>query len=384
MIRRICRYIRPRPFTQRPSMTNITPYTLTDLEQRAKLVPQTPVPKTWAPFTTTASNAKQSTVQVIPAQKVKQHYPFYAQYPYPAGYLPLPLPPPGTPPMPLPPIEYPPPSSASYPVPLPPTAHQAYPLLPPSKSTTIYQSQSTTVTYKATTTTPPKRTRPPKKPLSELETYIESLPDVVLPADYTVVLAKTRDQVDEELKKMIMKECVFGVDMEWKPSFRRGVPQNPVGLIQICGANKILLIQVAQMGGLSQGLVDFMKDPAILKTGVNIRGDGVKLYNDYRVLTDGLLDLRPLATKALQVTPAPACFNTSKTLRSLTGIFLHLRADKGKVRMSNWNRETLDAKQIEYAANDAYISYALYHTLMKASKSVESDLQLNHLSREGL
>jgi hypothetical protein len=129
--------------------------------------------------------------------------------------------------------------------------------------------------------------------------------------------------------------------MEWKPSFRRGVPQSPVGLIQICGANKILLIQVAQMGGrllqgnrnradspvlqhlgLSQGLADFMKDPAILKTGVNIRGDGVKLYNDYRVLTDGLLDLRPLATKALQVTPAPACFNTSKTLRSLTGIFV--------------------------------------------------------------
>lgn len=24
--------------------------------------------------------------------------------------------------------------------------------------------------------------------------------------------------------------------------------------------------------------------------------------------------------------------------------------------MSNWNRETLDAKQIEYAANDAYVS----------------------------
>lgn len=106
--------------------------------------------------------------------------------------------------MPLPPIEYPPPSSAPYTVPLPPMANQAYPLLPPTKSTTIYQSQSTTVTYQATTTTPPKRTRPPKKPLSELETYIESLPDVVLPAEYTVVLTKTREHVDEELKKMIM------------------------------------------------------------------------------------------------------------------------------------------------------------------------------------
>lgn len=65
-----------------------------------------------------------------------------------------------------------------------------------------------------------------------------------------------------------------------------------------------------------------MNDPTVLKTGVNIRGDGVKLYNDYRVLTDGLLDLRPLATKALQITPAPSHYNSSKTLRSLTGIFV--------------------------------------------------------------
>lgn len=146
-------------------------------------------------------------MQVIPGKKVKRPYPFSAQYPYPAGCLTRPLPPPDTPPMPLPPVEYPPPSDSapSSLAPLSPTAYQTYPLLPPSKSTTaVYQSQSSTVTYKVTTTTPPKRTKAPKKALSPLETHIENLPAVVLPVEYTVILAKTRDQVDQELKSMIM------------------------------------------------------------------------------------------------------------------------------------------------------------------------------------
>ncbi|KAI8328448.1 ribonuclease H-like domain-containing protein, partial [Chlamydoabsidia padenii] len=151
-------------------------------------------------------------------------------------------------------------------------------------------------------------------------------------------------------------EKVFGLDMEWKPSFVKGRPQNPVGLIQICGVTRILLIQVAQMKGLSPGLIEFLMDPKIYKTGVNIRGDGVKLYRDYRVVTDGLLDLRPLAESALKSLPVPGHFHSSKTLRSLTGIFLGLKVDKGSIRMSNWNAETLNAKQVDYAANDAFVS----------------------------
>lgn len=38
-----------------------------------------------------------------------------------------------------------------------------------------------------------------------------------------------------------------GFDLEWKPAFRKGQPQNPVSLVQLANHKLILLIQVSAM-----------------------------------------------------------------------------------------------------------------------------------------
>lgn len=42
---------------------------------------------------------------------------------------------------------------------------------------------------------------------------------------------------------------VYGFDIEWKPTFRKGQPENPVSLIQIANHEVILLLQVSAMRG---------------------------------------------------------------------------------------------------------------------------------------
>ncbi|KAI8343431.1 ribonuclease H-like domain-containing protein [Chlamydoabsidia padenii] len=159
----------------------------------------------------------------------------------------------------------------------------------------------------------------------------------------------------------------------------KGAPENPTGLIQICGASKILLIQLSQIKGLPDGLSKFLEDKSIYKTGVNIQGDGLKLHRDFNVMTDGLLDLRPLADTAREVSPKIRRYEGG-SLKTLTGVFLGSKMTKGKVQLSNWNAAKLTSNQIRYASKDAYASYAIYHRLMDVTKLEKSKLQPIHLS----
>ncbi|CAO3590715.1 unnamed protein product [Absidia cylindrospora] len=360
---------------QQPSRTSSVGEPVSDLEIKARQIPPLPVPPKYKPqftrmFSSTTPNEGRSTVQVIPAEQLKSHST--------RNKAPLPA------------------------VKADTIVLQEASLVAQSMATTTAatvrtarSSQSTTEVILTTTGSsasrpqyepPTLRYQPPTlqyQPPS-LEQYIDTLPAIRLPINYTVITTVSTEQIDRELAEMMSQESVFGFDIEWKPSFRRNVPASPTGLMQICGASKILLIQVSQMKRLPDGLIQFLTNHMIYKTGVNIRGDGVKLYKDFKVLTDGLLDLRPIAVDALDRLPVERQGRGSKSLRSLTGIFLGMNMPKGSVRLSNWNAVKLSPKQVEYAANDAFASYALYHALMDATKWNISSLRPNHLSREAI
>ena len=46
---------------------------------------------------------------------------------------------------------------------------------------------------------------------------------------------------------------VLGFDLEWKPNFVKGRPENPVALVQLASAELILLIHVSYMHSESSG-----------------------------------------------------------------------------------------------------------------------------------
>ena len=42
---------------------------------------------------------------------------------------------------------------------------------------------------------------------------------------------------------------VFGLDVEWKPTFQKGQPQNPVALLQLANDKQVLLLHLSSMSG---------------------------------------------------------------------------------------------------------------------------------------
>ena len=53
------------------------------------------------------------------------------------------------------------------------------------------------------------------------------------------------DRADEVLT--VLEPCALGFDVEWKPAFKKGQPENKVALIQLANNEVIYLLQVGAM-----------------------------------------------------------------------------------------------------------------------------------------
>ncbi|CAO3597497.1 unnamed protein product [Absidia cylindrospora] len=224
--------------------------------------------------------------------------------------------------------------------------------------------------------------KPTTKEPSEFKSFIETLRTMKVPNKYEIVCTMSPTETNKILKAMTSEGTVFGLDMEWKPAFAKGSPENSTGLIQICGHSKILLIQASQMKRLPGELVNFLEDHNIHKTGVSVSGDAWKLHRDFGIKTNGLVEIAPLAKSAFEASPHIKDYG-KYSLKAFAGTFLGSNMEKSKkVQLSNWNAKKLTKKQIDYASTDAYASYALYHSLMDISKLEKSNLTPYHLSLE--
>ncbi|KAF8744070.1 Chalcone isomerase like, partial [Rhizoctonia solani] len=93
---------------------------------------------------------------------------------------------------------------------------------------------------------------------------------------------RTTGEVDEALQSV---KGPFGFDIEWRPSFARGMREAPIALLQLARPDQIFLIQLSGM----------RKDYKIIKAGVGISGDAKKLWRDCGVSLLGAVELSKLA-----------------------------------------------------------------------------------------
>ncbi|CEP13362.1 hypothetical protein [Parasitella parasitica] len=219
-----------------------------------------------------------------------------------------------------------------------------------------------------------------KESNARFKTYLDSLPELMYPNFYKVDCIGDLNKANERLSRLGDNEKIFGVDLEWPPTFVKGQREKKTSLVQICSANSILLLQIGQMKGFPSELKRFFEDKTLLKSGVNIGADGLKLYRDFGIKTNGLVELRDIAES---IESSKLDKSHLRSLRALTGIFLDQNMPKGKVRLSNWNKEKLTAMQVKYAANDAYASYKLYIILDKM-RDQSKPINIRHLSLENL
>ena len=116
-------------------------------------------------------------------------------------------------------------------------------------------------------------------------------------------------------------------------------------------------------------LNDFKLNRSI-KTGLNISGDAKKLYEDYGLQVRGCVELTHLIKKKCKFysnleIESQSIANKKVHLDRLDGlVYLLLNGldmEKNKsITMSNWENNPLTIKQIEYAANDAILSFYVF------------------------
>ncbi|KAI3697073.1 hypothetical protein L6452_29808 [Arctium lappa] len=152
--------------------------------------------------------------------------------------------------------------------------------------------------------------------------------------------------------------AVFGLDIEWKPSFKKGVKQGKAAVMQICADAARCHVMHIIHSGFPENLKSLLRDPRSVKVGVGIAGDARKVFNDHNVSVEALADLSSLANQKLGGEPK------SWGLASLTETLTCQQVAKpSKIRLGNWEANPLSKEQLKYAATDAFVSWHLFEVL---------------------
>ncbi|KAL4024652.1 hypothetical protein IC575_013016 [Cucumis melo] len=189
-----------------------------------------------------------------------------------------------------------------------------------------------------------------------------------------IIYSRTVSEVDRasrELAKKInstrtgMEQITIGFDIEWRPSFKRGVPPGKAAVMQLCLENSECHVMHIIHSGIPQSLQALLEDDTLNKAGVGIASDASKVFKDYNVSMKQLDEISDLANQKLAGVPK------KWGLRALTETLISKELRKpDRIRLGNWEVAVLSKEQLHYAATDAFASWYL-HEILKGFPHVE-------------
>ncbi|KAI0697139.1 ribonuclease H-like domain-containing protein [Cytidiella melzeri] len=179
--------------------------------------------------------------------------------------------------------------------------------------------------------------------------------------DARLVYVRDPHVLDHELS--MLKLGPLGFDLEWKPNFYKGSPENPVALVQLASEDTVLLIQLTAMrsAGFPATLQNILENPGFCKAGVSILNDCKKLWRDWGVNVRNCVDLGLLA-RTVDNARWKGKYSNPIGLARLCECYHDLTLAKGKVQRSNWELSLSDLQQ-EYAANDCHSGLTIFKKL---------------------
>uniref|UniRef100_A0A2N9F9W9 3'-5' exonuclease n=1 Tax=Fagus sylvatica TaxID=28930 RepID=A0A2N9F9W9_FAGSY len=141
-------------------------------------------------------------------------------------------------------------------------------------------------------------------------------------------------------------------------SMWNGVSPGKAAVMQICGETDHCHVMHIFHSGIPQSLRFLLEDPTLLKVGVGIANDAVKVFKDHNVSIKSLEDLSCLANRKLA--GGPQKWGLESLTRKLISKELHKPKE---IRLGNWEKFFLSKGQLDYAATDAFASWYLYKVL---------------------
>lgn len=189
----------------------------------------------------------------------------------------------------------------------------------------------------------PQPTTPAKKSITKAEINDKPL----IAWDGEIAVLDTVEAMAAAVNEL-QKETHLGFDTETRPTFKKG-QYYPPALVQLATAQCVYLFRICKIETL-EPLLPILESPDILKTGVAITDDVKELKAMEDFTPAGFVEIAELTVKLGY---------DNRGLRALAALLLDGRISKA-AQVSNWARETLDDKQVRYAATDAWISREIY------------------------
>ncbi|CED83173.1 ribonuclease h-like protein [Phaffia rhodozyma] len=208
-----------------------------------------------------------------------------------------------------------------------------------------------------------KERKPKKKKVNafaDLPAYnhMDFLPDGHDPPE--VLFVNTIEEANAAIGRLTSP---IGLDIEWTPSYRKGVSPSPTALVQLADNKLILLVHLVKMSRPPEELCKLLEDESFVKVGVGIRQDACKIDKDLGTSVQGVVDLNQISLKESN-------HSGPRSLAKFIGKLLGRSLSKPpSVVKSKWNNRRLSPEQISYAASDALSGLQAYHVLRQQALS---------------
>eukprot|EP00249_Psilotum_nudum_P015431 c25324_g1_i1 orf=410-1306(-) len=194
-----------------------------------------------------------------------------------------------------------------------------------------------------------------KQPSVDLRTTISEV--IVWGERITVTLTNEASIIQRWIQRQTGKH--FGLDVEWRPNFVKG-QENKIALLQICGKNDCLIIQMLFLETIPKELEGFLTNGQNTFVGVGIGPDTIKLNHDYGLVCAKVVELTTLAAEQLKRVDLK-CTSLKQLVQEVLGFEIK---KPRRITMSNWSKRFMDSAQVEYAAIDAWAASAIFHQLI--------------------
>jgi ribonuclease D len=172
------------------------------------------------------------------------------------------------------------------------------------------------------------------------------LDQVVLPDSDA---ARSRARAD------LLESPFLGFDTEVKPTFKAGEPMRGPDVVQFATGTQAYVFQMHD-GDNTELVREVLAARGVVKAGFDLRSDQKQLMHRLGTYAQPLLDL--------DFVFSGRGYPRSIGVKAAVALLFNRRLLKSKrVTTSNWANPTLEARQILYAANDAYAAWAVLDAL---------------------
>ncbi len=167
------------------------------------------------------------------------------------------------------------------------------------------------------------------------------------------------EQAEVAVQQIRESGMLVGFDTETRPSFQKGVSYR-VCLVQLSVGQVCYLFRLNKIQELPACLKQLLEDPNVIKVGLSTPDDFKNLRKWGDLQPRGFIELQQLVKNY-----GIAEMSLAKIYAVLFGMKLSKRQ-----RLTNWEADQLNPRQLAYAALDAVACVEIYEALMKQGRKI--------------